>query len=92
MSQVSKEIVTSLTQIRGELNQLAPQDKDSIIQIGSNLEILAAQLAEENPPVAELLMLCLEALQAIYLEQVPQFGRVVSALSASLVAAEQGIY
>lgn len=92
MSQVSKEIVSSLIQIRSELNLLAPQDKDSIIRIGSNLENLIAQLSDETPSVSELLMLCLEALQAVYLEQVPECGRVISALSAALVAAEQGIY
>ena len=91
MSQVSKEIVSTLNQTRNELSQLAPGDNDSIIRIGSNLENAMVQLSDENQPVAELLMLCLEALQAIYLEQVPDFGRVKSALSASLVAAEQAV-
>ena len=89
MIQVSKEIISSLKKIRNQIDSLQPGDTETLIQIGSGLEQITSQVPENLTGVSELLMICLNALQAIFEEQINDFSSLIRCLSLALVAVEQ---
>lgn len=89
MWQMNTELMASIKKIRHDLTSLDPDDQDELIQIGANLEQLIPDLPEDLPLAADLLLLCLEGLQALYQQTANDCAQLAQTIIAATVAAEQ---
>ena len=76
MWKVDEATPTTLRSLELRLAALPPEDLNELAQIGGALEAVHESLPEEMAMARELLMLCLETLQAVYLGNVgnPEAG------------------
>lgn len=88
---MSRQLATALAEIRNKISQLSAEDKDNLIKIGASLEEFIVKNENELGEVASALMLSLEALQSVYLEQIPDFTIAQKYINAVLVASEQNV-
>ncbi|MEZ5427217.1 MAG: chemotaxis protein CheW [Pyrinomonadaceae bacterium] len=91
MSKVSQDAISSLKQIRNDLNSLQPDDTQTLIQIGAGLEQIAVGLPEEYSAANELIIDCLGTLQAIFEGRTNDFVESAKLIGVALVAVDQGI-
>lgn len=89
MSHTNRDLVTSLNKIRGDFSSLDVNDNQALIQIGADLEHFILELPEDLSVVSNLLMACLEGLQAIYHKSVADCSALTRAISGAMVVAEQ---
>lgn len=91
MSNDTREAISSLKTIRQDIGDLKPQDGDSVIKVGASIEELISKLPDNMPLAVEVIMLCLQGLQAVYMQQARDFKQLVRAITAALVAIEQSL-
>lgn len=91
MSQVEKEIIIALSQIRNQVGNLQSGDKDALIPIGAGLEEIHGKIPESLTDVSEIMILCLYSLQAIFQQELKNFSELTQCLSVSLLAVEQSL-
>lgn len=91
MSKVEQQTISSLKQIRIDLDLLQPDDPQALIQIGAGLEAVAVNLPEEYISTRELLGQCLETLQAMFHGKADDFSQTVRLIAVALLAVEQSI-
>lgn len=91
MSSVNTQLFTSLKQIRAHINSLVQGDQEAIAKVGAAIEHLMTEYDAELTETSSLLILCLTALQKIYQDETADFSGITSAISAGLVATEQGV-
>lgn len=89
--QIERHIILTLNQTRTQLGTLQPDEKDTIIQAGANLESVLAEIPEERKEAVNAVTLCLHALQALYQGEYADFDKMLKAVSANLVATEQSL-
>lgn len=89
MWQMNTELMASIKKIRHDLTSLDPEDQERLIQIGADLEQLIPNLPEDLPLVSDLLLLCLESLQALYQQTANDCTQLAQTIIAATVAAEQ---
>ncbi|HRH42647.1 MAG TPA: chemotaxis protein CheA [Pyrinomonadaceae bacterium] len=91
MSQIERQTILAINQTRNQLSSLQHDDKETIIHSGSALESVIVEIPESHSEVTEALTLCLNALQAIFLEQFDDFELMVKAVLGALIASEQAL-
>jgi hypothetical protein len=91
MKRTNRELVKILSKIRGDVGTLNPTDQDAIIQIGGALEQFVGEIPPSLSKAIDALVLCLEALQAVYEQIVPNAEQLIQNISALMVAGEQFI-
>lgn len=92
MIHIDKQTITILNQIRNQVSSLQPEDKETIIQSGASLESVYEEIPEEtHGQVRNALLLCLQALQAIYQNENAGFERIVKGILGALIASEQSL-
>ncbi|HQU83672.1 MAG TPA: chemotaxis protein CheA [Pyrinomonadaceae bacterium] len=89
--QIERHIILTLNQTRNQIGTLTPEDKDTIIQAGANLESVLAEIPEERKEAVNAVTLCLHALQALYQGEYADFDQMLKAVLANLVATEQSL-
>src|SRR5687767_8747273 len=85
---MNKKLAGALANIRIDAASLEPGDNEKLIKVGVALEE-AIPGDDDASGVSGLLMLCLQALQALYTGENGSFASVADALNNALVAAEQ---
>lgn len=91
MAQVEEGLILSLRKVRNGVGALDPHDRETLVQVGAELEQILADVPEELSSVVSLLSLCLEGLQAIYQQSVPDLDALAQTIAGAMVAAEQGL-
>ncbi len=91
MSKVEQQTISSLKQIRIDLDLLQPDDPQTLIQIGAGLECIAVNLPEEYFSASELLGHCLETLQAMFHGKASDFPQTIRLIAVALLAVEQSV-
>lgn len=89
MSQIERQTILAINQTRNQLSSLQHDDKETIIHSGAAIESVLVEIPESHSEVTEALTLCLNALQAIFLEQTEDFELMVKAVLGALIASEQ---
>lgn len=89
MSQIERQTILVINQTRNQLSSLQHDDKETIIHSGAAIESVLVEIPESHSEVTEALTLCLNALQAIFLEQTEDFELMVKAVLGALIASEQ---
>jgi two-component system chemotaxis sensor kinase CheA len=84
MSQVDKRLIEILAKTVDELRALNDTDRDAIVRIGAGLEEALQLNSGSLPLLDDILGLCLEALQAVYLGNVPDTHKTVQSIVESL--------
>jgi len=84
-----KDILLGLA---GELLAIDPDDKESIVDIGTRLEGVTADLRGADAAVAGLLDGCLDLMQRIYMEQVPNAAKGLDAIATSAQAVADHLF
>src|SRR5260221_173494 len=74
------------------LSHLDPADKAALATIGAALEELQAEVDGEREELAVVLSACLEALQAIFLETVPDPHAALAAVLTAMRVAEPCVH
>ncbi|MBS1792372.1 MAG: chemotaxis protein CheA [Acidobacteria bacterium] len=91
MQQVKRETILALNQTRNQLSSLDPENKEIIIHAGAGLETALEEIPAEFEDVSQTLILCLQALQAIYQDQAADFETALKAILGALIASEQSL-
>ncbi|HEY3281976.1 MAG TPA: chemotaxis protein CheA [Armatimonadota bacterium] len=86
---MNKELVSSLTGLAAEMASLNPDDQPALVLLGAALEDSLQGVPADRPETLDLLNLCLEALQAIYLKAVPDLARLANSAARAVFCASQ---
>ena len=89
MSQINQKTISEVRQVRNQLAALQPDDQDTLIQVGSELEAILGQIPEDMASANDAVMSCLQGLQAIFHGDVRSFPALITVLTATMVAVEQ---
>ncbi len=90
MNPICDTTIKSLARIRHDLDSLQPNDPEELIRIGSSLEALLNEVPDDDEFVSAAVVLCLQALQAVFEGESGDFGSLVAAISVTLASLEQG--
>ena len=88
MPQIDKEIVQSLTQIRGQLGTLKPTDLAELGWVDATLEPLIPRFVTASPEVAQLLALAVAGVRALKEQRIAS-PSLLSELIEALAISEQ---
>jgi two-component system, chemotaxis family, sensor kinase CheA len=89
--QVERQTILALNQTRNQLSSLKSDDKETIIHAGAGIESVYEEIPADYANVQNALMLCLQALQAIYQDEVFDFEQMLKALLGVLIGSEQSL-
>lgn len=81
--------VDTLENISAEILALEPDDKETIVKIGTSLEQVLEELPSDSEESQKILMLTVGVLQAIYEEEVSDPSAATSALAEAFAATAQ---
>lgn len=91
MPEANDSLVETIRQIALDVRELDPNDQETLVNIGVKLEEALHEIPEDMEELTELFNLCLEALQAIYQETVPDGRGFVEILAESIEAAAESL-
>lgn len=88
MSQVTIETIKSIGRVRTQIELLQFDDSESLIKIGAALEAVMGEIPEVCNLAQESVILCLQALQAIFQGEVRDPESVRRGISGTLIGIE----
>lgn len=91
MSQVTIETIKSIGRVRTQIELLQFDDSESLIKIGAALEAVMGELPESCNLAQESVILCLQALQAVFQGEAKDAEAIRRGISAALIGIEQGL-
>lgn len=91
MSQVTIETIKSIGRVRTQIELLQFDDNESLIKVGAALEAVMGEIPEACNLAHESVILCLQALQAIFQGEVEDSESVRRGISGTLIGIEQGL-
>ncbi|NJM52948.1 MAG: hypothetical protein HC846_05855, partial [Blastocatellia bacterium] len=91
MSQVTVETIKAIGRARTQIELLQFEDNESLIEVGAALEALMGEIPETCTLANESVILCLQALQAVFQGEVKDLEVIRREISATLIGIEQGL-
>lgn len=91
MSQVTIETIKAIGRVRTQIELIQFDDSESLIKVGAGLEAVMGEIPEACTLANESVILCLQALQAIFQGQVEDLDAIRRGISGTLIGIEQGL-
>lgn len=91
MAQMDEGLILSLRKVRNDIGLLDPLNRETLVQVGAELEQILRNVPEEFSNIVVLLSLCLRGLQVVYQQSVADLDVLLQTIAGSIVAAEQGL-
>lgn len=91
MSQATIETIKAIGRVRTQIELLQFEDNENLIKVGAALEGLMGEIPEGCTLANESVILCLQALQAVFQGEAKDLDLIRREISATLIGIEQGL-